>query len=191
MIAVNQINGQIHTSLYDFAGIPNYTVVDVNDTVSPPINPTACYTLLTEPHTDVTDGIASVKQFVNNGGNFLAECRALLTYENDPAGHFQTNNGIDLNNVNNDLSYPAPDLAFSQFVGPLESSPGGSVTDWSLNPGSSFINNGHIHANNIGAGTPTYAATVSKIGNQTGGWFSSRRPQFGQGGNDLHSTGSA
>jgi uncharacterized repeat protein (TIGR01451 family) len=168
-IAVNTINSTIHTDLFDAAGIPDYTVVNVNDTVSPPIDNNSCYTLLTEPHTDITTGIGTVKTFVQNGGNFLAECLALVTYENDPAGGFQTTAGIVGNNIGNTLSYPNADLAFSQFIGDLDPSPGGSVQDWSLDSGSTFQNNGHIHANNIGAATPTYAATAAKFGNQAGG----------------------
>jgi len=168
-IAVNTINSGVHTALFDAADIPDYTVVNVNDTVSPPIAANSCYTLLTEPHTDITTGIANVKAFVQSGGNFLAECRAVLTYENDPAGGFQTTAGFVGNNINNALSYPNPDLAFSQFVGDLDGSVGGSVTDWSLDVGSAFQNNGHVHADNIGAATPTYAATAAKLGNQAGG----------------------
>lgn len=168
-VAVNTINSTIHTNLFDAAGIPDYTVVNVNDTVSPPIDNNSCYTLLTEPHTDITTGIGTVKTFVQSGGNFLAECLALLTYENDPAGHFQTTGGIVDADMGNTLSYPNPDLAFSQFVGDLDPSPGGSVQDWSLDVGSTFQNNGHVHADNIGAATPTYAATAAKFGNQAGG----------------------
>src|SRR5947207_3578415 len=98
-IAVNAVNSSIHTDLYDAAGIPNYTVIDVS--VPGSIGPTACYTHISEPHTTVTDGIADVRAFVESGGNFLSECRSIETYENDPAGRFQTTNGIVINNINN------------------------------------------------------------------------------------------
>ncbi|HEY4281926.1 MAG TPA: right-handed parallel beta-helix repeat-containing protein [Chthoniobacterales bacterium] len=183
-IAVNTVNASIHTDLYDAAGIPNYTVIDVS--VPGSIGPNSCYTHISEPHTQVTAGIGDVKAFVQSGGNFLAECRSIETYENDPAGEFQTTAGIVISNLNNDLDHPNADLAYSQFVGVLNPAPGGSEQDWVLASGSVFQNNGHVHANNIGAAPPTYAATAAKLYNGEGGnVFYLGGHDYGAGGNDI------
>ena len=166
-IAVNTVNSTIHTDLYDAAGIPNYTVIDVS--VPGSIGPNSCYTHISEPHTDVTAGIADVKAFVESGGNFLSECLSVATYENDPAGHFQTTGGITTANNADVIAYPNPDLAFSQFVGILTAAPGGSHQDWVLDAGSVFQNNTHVHGDDTGEATPTYAATAAKLFNGPGG----------------------
>lgn len=164
-IAVNSVNSSIHTDLYDFAGINTYTVIDV--TVPGAIGPTSCFTHFSEPHTNDTTGIAQVKAWVQSGGNFLAECLAIDTYEN--GGLFQTTGGINTANNSTVPTYPNPDLAFSQFIGVLTASPGGSHQDWVLNPGSVFTSNAHVHADDTGTSPPAYAATVSKLFNGAGG----------------------
>jgi uncharacterized repeat protein (TIGR01451 family) len=164
-IAVNTVNSSIHTDLYDFAGITNYQVINI-DTFGALLN-TSCFTIFTEPHTSVTNGIPHVKTFVQNGGNFLAECLAIETYEN--GGRFQTTAGITTANVGNTLAYPNADLAYMQFVGALEPAPGGSHQDWQLSVGSVFTNSGHIHADNIGASPAKYAATAAKLYGGAGG----------------------
>ena len=185
-IAVNTVNSTIHTDLYDAAGIPDYAVIDVS--VPGSIGATSCYTHISEPHTTITGGIGDVKAFVQSGGNFLAECRSIETYENDPAGGFQTTAGITIANLNNDLDYPNADLAYSQFVDVLNPVPGGSEQDWELSAGSVFQNNGHIHANNIGTATPTYAATAAKLFNGQGGnVFYLGGHNYGAGGSDITS----
>ena len=110
-----------------------------------------------------------MKAFVLSGGNFMAECKAVLTYENDAGGRYQTTNGVTTDNQSTVLSYPSPDLAYSQIVGVLEPNPGGSEMDWRLSAGSSFQNNGHIIANDVGASPIAWAASASKLYNGPGG----------------------
>ncbi|HKZ79140.1 MAG TPA: right-handed parallel beta-helix repeat-containing protein [Pyrinomonadaceae bacterium] len=160
VIAVSNTNSDIHTDILDAAAIPNYSIVNPTN-----LSAGSCYTSHSEPHTSLTPGIPNVKAFVQSGGNFLAQCAALGTYENDVNGNFQTTAGIVISNMNNVLSYPVPDLSYSQFVGALEPNPGGSETDYRLAVGSVFTNNGHVQADNIGASPATYAATGAKLYN--------------------------
>jgi uncharacterized repeat protein (TIGR01451 family) len=180
-IAVNNDNPTIHTDLFDFADIPNYTVIPGASLLAG-----SCYTIFTEPHTNDTSGVAEVKAYVQAGGNFLAECLAVATYENDPAGHFQTTAGIVTNNLNNVIAYPNPDLAFTQFIGVLEPAPGGSHQDWNLDTGSVFQNNGYIVLDDVGASPATYVATVAKLRNAAGGMvFYLGGHNYGAGGTDI------
>jgi uncharacterized repeat protein (TIGR01451 family) len=158
LIAVGSVNSAIHTDLLDYALIPNY--VAVTDTT---VNAGTCVTLVTQAHTEDPRAITNIKAFVQSGGNFLAQCAAVNTYENIvPLGQFQTNRGYVIDNVDTDLTYPNGDMPYSQFIGALRSKPGGREQDWMLS-NSNFINNTFIAAQNSGAYTDHYAATISKL----------------------------
>ncbi len=155
---VNAQNSDIATNILAAAGIANYTVGNDFTLLSG-----SCYTLAMEPHNDNPAGVVAIRAFLQSGGNFLAQCRSVDTYENNVAGRFLTTLGIAEANAGNVLSHPNPDLAFSQFVGTLEPAPGGSHQDWRLLTGSVFQNSGHIHADNVGASPARYAALASKL----------------------------
>ncbi len=109
-----------------------------------------CFTFASEPHSTNTAGgvVEAIGRFVGRGGNFLAECEAVVTYENYANGRFQTTNGVLDADVrdNGARRYPAPDQPFSQFEGEFKASVlGGSVTNWRLASGSSFQRGGHPH----------------------------------------------
>jgi uncharacterized repeat protein (TIGR01451 family) len=159
-IAVSNTNTTIHTNVLNAAGISNYTVVDPTT-----LSASSCYTSHSEPHTSLTAGVPNVKAFVQSGANFLAECLAVDTYENGSNGHFQTTLGVATNNLSNTLSYPNPDLSFTQFIGALNPAPGGSEQDYDLATGSVFQNNGHVDADNIGSNPDTFAASAAKLYN--------------------------
>ncbi len=108
-----------------------------------------CFTFASEPHSTNTAGgvVEAIGRFVGRGGNFLAECEAVVTYENYANGRFQTTNGVTDADVrdNGARRYPAPDQPLSQFEGEFKASVlGGSVTNWRL-AGGSFQHGGHSH----------------------------------------------
>lgn len=131
-----------------------------------------CYTFASEPHngTSTNATIIAIRKFVENGGNFLAQCEAIQSYENNPNGHFHTNNGIKVTNTTVSTAatiYPNPDLSFSQYEGVFNIKQGGSVNNWILETGSSFRNNAHHHATGGTLATQTpVGASVAKL---TGG----------------------
>jgi len=185
-VAINTVNGTIHGNLLTFAGITNFTYI-----ADASILPNSCYTLFMEPHTGNTNGVPTVKAYLQSGGNFLAECLAIDTYENADAGHLQvqvaSGDGITSGNIGNTLSYSNADLAFGQFVGTIEPAPGGSHQDW-INNGS-FMNNGHIILDNATGGSvppPHFAATAAKLYNGPGGnVFYLGGHNYGAGGTDI------
>lgn len=93
-----------------------------------------CYTFASEPHSDVVGPtIDSIKTYVQRGGNFLAQCLAINTYENAANGRFQTNGGITILNTNTDpnFSHPNADLSFSQYEGRFDPMRiGGAEKNW-------------------------------------------------------------
>jgi gliding motility-associated-like protein len=110
---------------------------------------TDCYTFASEPHSNNTAGgvVEAIRRFVERGGNFLAECEAVVTYENYANGRFQTTGGVTDADVRDNAArrYPAPDQPLSQYEGEFRASVlGGSVTNWRRASGSVFRSGGHI-----------------------------------------------
>lgn len=132
-----------------------------------------CYTFASEGHWEeknvtiarvVTDRIST---FLAAGGNVLAECAAVRTYEN--AGRMHSSGGIDpltendFNDALTSISYPNADLSYSQFQGPVNIDKGGSLKNWTYS--GNTRNQEHDHAkgtlsnSNIGASVAKLAST--------------------------------
>jgi hypothetical protein len=127
---------------------------------------TNCFTFASEPHNNTAHGsvISAIKNFVQRGGNFLAQCEAVVTYENYSGGRFHTTNGITITNTNvnsNSVIYPNADLSFSQFEGVYSIRQTGSASNWTLASGSSFVHNEHNHA--TGTSQTPIGASVAKL----------------------------
>ncbi|MBL4625952.1 MAG: hypothetical protein JKY42_12550, partial [Flavobacteriales bacterium] len=144
-------NEQVHIDILDAAGVTNYVTVGAG--VFTGI--LECYTFASEPHwdgggvaapattSDVTD---NVENFIRAGGNFLAQCRGIDTYENFSTGNIVSTAGINILNVgDNTLIYSNPDMAIMQFEGGWNIDEGGSEKNWVLNGGSSWVD-GFYHA---------------------------------------------
>jgi hypothetical protein len=134
---------------------------------------TNCYTFASEPHNSATGSsvdasITAIKAFVNYGGNFLAQCYAILNYENNALGRFQTTTGItDANsNAGTAISYPNPDLSFSQFEGDFSISIGGSLQNWRVN--AAGTNNFHKHSQ-ANSDATIMGSSVAKLKTGSGG----------------------
>jgi hypothetical protein len=158
-------NAAIHAGYLQKAAVPtaNYQVAMATDLIS------RCYTFASEPHADVTaissSKIDAVRSFVTYGGNFLAQCEAVLSYENRSNGYFQTTTGLVKENAAitpSSLAYPNADLSFSQFQGDFSISQGGSIRNWQLVAFGAYQNNAHNHANNTTGSVPV-GASVSKL----------------------------
>ncbi len=128
---------------------------------------TNCFTFASEPHNNksgpaVNNAISAIKDFVTKGGNFLAQCEAIANYENNPLGRFQTTGGITISNakIGSTLTYPNPDLSFSQFEGVYNADYGGSLKSWKIT--GTATNNEHNHATGTGTNTDVIGTSVSK-----------------------------
>ncbi|MBN4072218.1 hypothetical protein JYT14_00660, partial [Flavobacteriales bacterium AH-315-E23] len=93
-----------------------------------------CYTFASEPHwagtladSLITDNI---RKFVLDGGNFLAQCAGIDTYENFSLINIVSTNGIGIVNQTVAHEYHNPDLAYMQFEGDLDENQGGSERNW-------------------------------------------------------------
>lgn len=114
-------NAAIHQRYMRLAGISgndNVAALRAQDNYATQVavnldSQTDCFTFASEPHSNNTagGGVEAIGRFVNRGGNFLAECEAVVTYENYAGGRFQTTSGItDADGRDNGARrYPAPD----------------------------------------------------------------------------------
>jgi hypothetical protein len=161
-------NTPIHVGYMTKASIPtiNYTIASALDLIS------HCFTFASEPHIDDslmnTSYADAVRIFVSYGGNFLAQCEAILSYENRTNGRFHSTAGLTKTNTaiaTAQTLYPNPNLAFSQYQGVFDIQQGGSVRNWVLSSGSSYKNNAHNHA--TGPSNTPVGASVSKINGST------------------------
>jgi hypothetical protein len=130
---------------------------------------TECYTFASEPHAGTinSETARAIRTFVTYGGNFLAQCEAVLSYENHATyGHFHATSGISKVNASilaASTLYPNPDLPFTQYQGNFDISAGGSVRNWVLSSFSSYTNNAHDHATGINLLQTVTGASVSKM----------------------------
>jgi len=128
----------VHIAVLDSGGVTNYFTVGAG--VFTGID--SCFTFCSEPHWGggLSDSAITnnVKKFISEGGNFLAQCKGIDTYENYSIGNIVSTNGMSI--VNNKIThqYLNADLAYMQFLGDIEEDPDGSEKDWELAPGSSW-----------------------------------------------------
>ncbi|HTG44998.1 MAG TPA: hypothetical protein VK633_10755 [Verrucomicrobiae bacterium] len=159
----------IHTKILQEAGFLNsqYAVVSATDVQSYAVN--SCYTIVTAPHFKSTGADAetrSIRAFLEAGGNLLAQCAAVRTYENNSLGHFHGSAGLADDNRNSSFNYLNADLPFLQFDGVLADE-GGSLQDWTLGAGSAFVNSAYMQVQN--------ATDHKSMRRPSGSWFAARR----------------
>ena len=163
-------NANIHVTYMTNASIPpvNYIVLPSATGLT-----SGCFTFASEPHNGSQGPfIDSIKSFVLQGGNFLAQCHAITTYENWVSGHFQSTAGFDNTNVNisSNVNFLNNDLSYTQFEGGFNTNIGGNTQVWTFSAGSTFNNNFYpaINGGNPGQGG-YYGATGSKLRTGKGG----------------------
>lgn len=135
----------------------------------------SCFTFASEAHWSETNlAIAknvtdNIRIFLQAGGNVLAECAAVRTYEN--VGKFHSTGGINQLTENlfssslSTLAYDNADLSYSQFNGNINISKGGSLQNWTYS--GSLQNSEHNHVR--GTITNNIGASVSKINTAVNG----------------------
>ena len=160
-------NAQIHESYMINAAVPvsNYSI-EVNTTFI-----TRCYTFASEPHnSNAPDAvIQGIRNFVLYGGNFLAECAAVRTYELSNLARFQSTNGFDNSNENGNpaiVNYTNTDLSYFQINGYFGiGDEGGSLQSWVIPqvPVNSPTNHFHYNTSGTDGGLNYTNASVSKL----------------------------
>lgn len=157
----------VQTGYMTAAGITNYVVQDAGDFTGL----AECYTFCSEAHWDYANNpdvrpVQRVVDFVNQGGNFLAQCAGIDLYENHQplGGHFQSTNGFSYANAGTSPNTDGnPDMAYSQCQGSITHD-GGTIAQYWPSTGSAYKAQTFSVALST-AGTNTYAASAAHVGN--------------------------
>lgn len=171
-------NASIHTKYMTNASIPsaNYQVLSTASNL-----PANCFTFASEPHNEpknagqiatVANLVDSIRKFVTvDGGNFLAECAAILAYENSANGKFQSSLGFDNPNSleSGRFTYRNSDLPYAQYEGAFKPDAGGSTQSYTRLGGTALNNFYPIIVGNTAALDSVYGASVSKFNSGRGG----------------------
>ncbi|REK07252.1 MAG: T9SS C-terminal target domain-containing protein [Bacteroidetes bacterium] len=134
-VCSNGGNQNIHSSILTEANMNNpawVSIIPANQIV-----PMCGYTLVSEPHWNASNDTLhtfAVYRYLKNGGNFIAQCAGVRTYENDDTLH--TTTGIT-SQSGSTLAYMNADMPVMQFENNL-TNPGGSLQYWDRNSGGSF-----------------------------------------------------
>lgn len=141
-----------------------------------------CYTIVTEPHVASTELDTYTRDSIYNfivsaGGNFLAECEGIETFE--ALSRYQSITGSvdepaigdgfgNLNNFNNNVYYDNPDMAYAQYEGIFRPRTRGAFQMWRYT--SATTNNWYsvTSCKRTAADDYYYVATASKITNDLG-----------------------
>ena len=121
----------IHSNILDAAGLTEGTHYET--TTADALTDQSCFTVATEPHSEFDDAtkVTNVKNFVQNGGNFLAQCAAGRSYQGNATAIFQGNGFVDETEFTT-FAYDNFSEPFAQFQGVLANE-GGSLQDFGFN----------------------------------------------------------
>ncbi|MEM7104825.1 MAG: hypothetical protein AAF502_16935, partial [Bacteroidota bacterium] len=123
----------VHTRLLSEAGIPHDTLTSIEF-----FEDFSCFTFISQPHLDnITNPnyISNLNDFLEGGGNFLAQCISAFVFEND--GGFQSTNGFISDGAFDNFGYQYfnHDMPINQFEGLLPREIEGSLNNYVLNGG--------------------------------------------------------
>jgi gliding motility-associated-like protein len=136
----------------------------------------ACYTMIAQPHLGDDDVDATyagiVTAFINNGGNFFAQCAAVEAFEENAS--YLTTTGFTYfgqNLISGTCTYENNDMPIMQFEGPVLGFGVGSVSNFALEtdwqawayPGVSGINEDNVNSMLVAAGDFNGAALGGNV----------------------------
>jgi hypothetical protein len=140
------------------------------------VDENSCFTFISEAHADedlvATSEVINVRRFLENGGNFLAQCAAGRAYEDksDAQSRLISQNGVDDPGIGGSIIFTNAEDPFIQIEGPLDDE-GGSAESYKTNyfkPGA-FV---HKHAYDSGDGInyKAYKGRVPGVTTENGGY---------------------
>lgn len=158
-------NEDIHEDILTDAGLISGMHYEV--TTADNLTANSCFTVAVEPHSEFEDAtkVNNVKNFVLNGGNFLAQCAAIRSYaDNVPFVYLQLEND---DATTSGLNYDNHDEPYAQIHGIIDGGQGGSVPGFELttNPGNRIA-----HSTDNGAEYKAYVGRVNGVTTTNGGY---------------------
>ena len=163
----------IHRNFMETASVPTVNY-DCLDNASGIIS--GCYTIVTEPHIDNQALDSYTRDSIYNfivmaGGNFLAQCDGIQTFEN-LSFYQSTSGGISTaagGGFNNNVYSDNPAMAYGQYQGTYRPRTRGALQIWRYNSGTTNNFYPVVRTRNTPTGTDYYSATVSKMTSGVGG----------------------
>ncbi|MFN3998758.1 MAG: hypothetical protein ACK4HU_13130, partial [Algoriphagus sp.] len=118
----------IHEDIFKAAGLQISTHYQL--TTADNLSGNSCFTVATEPHSEFNDAskVTKVRNFVLDGGNFLAQCAGVRSYQGFVTGRIFATNGFIDETKFTDFVYDNHFEPFAQFQG-LLATQGGSLRD--------------------------------------------------------------
>lgn len=164
----------IHRNFMEMGSVPtiNYKCLPNASTLR-----SQCYTIATDPHVTPNEVSAadadSIYNFVMAGGNFLAECEGVESFETlkkfqSVSGVISDPTGGQFANFNNNVYYDNPDMAYGQYEGTFRPWTRGAQKVWRY---ASANTNNFYSVTSCKRNSPDdlyYVATVSKLTSDTG-----------------------
>ncbi len=126
-----------HRAIFRLAGIP-FTGIGSAEF----FQDYSCYTYITQPHLEIITNssyIPSLRDFLENGGNFLAQCSSVGAFEN--AGLFQTTSGVLFGTAeNNNIGYVFSnnEMPIIQVTGEIDRGYYGTLSNYWLRGSSNY-----------------------------------------------------
>ena len=168
-VAILHDSCDIHRNFMETASVPTVNY-DCLQSASGLIS--GCYTMITAPHMVSGDlstyDSDSIYNFLMAGGNFLAECESVQTFEalrnyQSSSGTIVDPTGGQFANFNNNVYYDNPDMAYAQYQGTFRPWMRGAQKVWRYS--SSNVNNFYsvTSCKRNGADNLYYVAAVSKL----------------------------
>jgi hypothetical protein len=162
----------------NFMGMASVPTVNFNCLANADGLISGCYTMVTMPHMVSGDLQSwdddSVYNFIMAGGNMLAECESIQTFENSTryqssGGGLANISGGQLQNFNNNVYYDNPAMAYGQFEGIIRPRTRGALQVWRYS--TSTINNFYsiVSCQRSASDNLHYTATAAKLRSGLGG----------------------
>lgn len=168
-------NDDIHEDYMQAAGLSSGTHYD-KGLMAAQISSSSCYTFISEAHADENDvstsEVNNVRLFVQNGGNFLAQCAAGRAYENLSASvnRLVTQSGVTDPGIGGNIIFDNSDDSYAQTHGALENQ-GGSAK--SYKPSGGYISGTNIkryaYDSNDGNNFKAYGGKAANVTTTEGG----------------------
>jgi hypothetical protein len=161
----------IHRNYMEMASVPSVNY-DCLDNAAGLIN--GCYTIVTIPHS-VSNDLAvfdsdSIYNFVMAGGNMLAACEGIQTFEG--LRLYQSSGGTLTKGTggghNNNVFYDNVDLAYSQFEGIYRPRTRGALQNWRYNTATANNFFSVVRSRPTANGTDYYSASACKMTSDLG-----------------------
>ena len=141
-------SGLSHSSIMQEAKIPYDLLTSVDF-----FNDSECYNIITQPHieeNEITNNnyYNNLKDFLNAGGNFLAQCSSIKTFEDHDHYHYDNTVDYSIFTQNTNCTYHYGEMPIMQFQGDLPEQFFGTISSYEAGTGTLLNGNAYESVKN-------------------------------------------